>query len=238
MTSKLPDILEPVTMKIRDTEKLKVIELKDALKLRSCSTKGNKPTLTARLKNEIDKKLEVVCALGEVEVENVTGEGFSVGEKWEPEAANDEDVCIEQGIKEIGGKFFREPTVLPAEYVEDENGATKKYYTLNFDRPYFISSCKQPKLNRYQNPMKYRKGDYIYEDRTHTESLPNIDFLEKHGINTTSHPADWYNVLMPRSRRRQDKNGVTSIDYFTSFTNKKAYLYKAGSGVTQYPDFK
>ena len=40
MTSKLPDIPEPVTMKIRDVEKLKVIELKDALKLRGCSARG------------------------------------------------------------------------------------------------------------------------------------------------------------------------------------------------------
>ena len=72
--------------------------------------------------------------------------------------------------------------------------------------------------------MKDRKGDYIYEDRTHTESLLNLEFLENHGINTTSHPADWYNVLMPRSTRRQDKNGVTSIADLNSFTNKKAYL--------------
>ena len=43
---------------------------------------------------------------------------------------------------------------------------------------------------------------------------------------------------MPRSTRRQDKNGVTSIADFTSFTNKKAYMYNAGSGGTQYPDFK
>ena len=86
--------------------------------------------------------------------------------------------------------------------------------------------------------MKYRKGDCIYEDRAHAESLPNLEFLESHGINTTSHPADWFNVLMLRSTRRQDKNGVTSIDDFISFTNKKAYLYNAGSGGTQYPDFK
>ena len=49
MTSKLPDIPEPVTLKIRDIEKLKVIELKDALKLRGCSAKGNKPSLAMKL---------------------------------------------------------------------------------------------------------------------------------------------------------------------------------------------
>ena len=65
MTSKLPDIPEPMTMKIRDVEKLKVIELKDALKLRGCSAKGNKPALISRLKYAIEKNLKVVCDLGE-----------------------------------------------------------------------------------------------------------------------------------------------------------------------------
>ena len=59
-------------------------------------------------------------------MENFAGEGFSVGAKWELEASNDDNVCIEEGIREIGGKVFREPTVQPDEYVEDENGATKK----------------------------------------------------------------------------------------------------------------
>ena len=43
---------------------------------------------------------------------------------------------------------------------------------------------------------------------------------------------------MTRSKRRQDNNGFTSIADFTSFKNKKAYLYNAGSGGTQYLDFK
>ena len=171
-------------------------------------------------------------------MENFAGEGFSVGAKWELETASEDDVCIDEGIREIGGKLFLEPTVRPAEYVEDEHGATKTNYILNFDRPPFISLCKQPKLNIYQKTIKHRKGDYIYEDLTHTESLPILEFLESHGINTTSYPADWYNVLMPRSTRRQDNNGLTSVADFTSFTNKKAYLYNAGSGGTQYPYFR
>ena len=99
VTSKLPDIPDPVILKIRDIEKLKVVGLKDALKKRGCSTKGNKPALTARLKDAIEKNLEVVCDLGEGEVEMFSGEGFSVGVKWELEAANDDNVCIEEVIR-------------------------------------------------------------------------------------------------------------------------------------------
>ena len=135
VTSKLPDIPEPVTMKIRDVEKMKVIELKDAFKLRGCSTKGNKPSLTARLKYAIEKNLEVFCDIGKGGVEIFVGEGFSVGAKWELEAVNDNYVCIEEVIREIGGKVFREPTVWPAEYVEDENGATQKIIHSNFIAP-------------------------------------------------------------------------------------------------------
>ena len=177
VTSKVADIPEPVTSKIRDIEKLKVVELKDALSKRGCSAKGNKTALPARLKDAIEKNLSVVSDIGEGEVKNFAGEDFSVGTKCELEAANDDDVCIEEGIGEIGGTVFREPTVRPAEYAEYEHGATKKNYTLNFDRPPFISSCKHLELNRYQNPMKDQKGDCIYEDRTHTESLQNLDFL-------------------------------------------------------------
>ena len=64
--------------------------------------------------------------------------------------------------------------------------------------------------------MKERKGDYIYKDRTHTELLPNIEFLESHGISTTSHISYWFNVLMLRNTRHQDKNGVMSIADFNS----------------------
>ena len=71
MTSKVPDIPEPMTLKIRDIEKLKVVDLRDALKKRGLIAKGNKPTLTERLKYAIDKKLEVVCDLGEGEVKNL-----------------------------------------------------------------------------------------------------------------------------------------------------------------------
>ena len=98
VTSKLPDIPEPVTMKIGDVEKLKVIKLKDAIMLRGFSAKGNKPALISRLKDSIQNNLEVVCDICEGGVENFAGEGFSVGARWELEAANDDDVCIEEGI--------------------------------------------------------------------------------------------------------------------------------------------
>ena len=72
-----------------------------------CSAKGNKPALTARLKDAIEKKLEVVGDLGKGGVETFAGEGFSIGAKWKLDAVDENDVCIEECIREIGGKVFR-----------------------------------------------------------------------------------------------------------------------------------
>ena len=71
VTYKVPDIPEHVTLKIRDIEQLKVVELKDRLKKMGCSAKGNKLALTARLKDTIWEELAVVSDLGE-----------GVGAKW------------------------------------------------------------------------------------------------------------------------------------------------------------
>ena len=112
-----------------------------------------------------------------------------------------------------------------------------KKYKLTVDCPPFISQCKQPILNRYGNPTTNTDGDYEYEDRPHKESLPNLDFLMLHSITPYSHPAEWYNVPVPRNRKRQGSERLTSIVDITSFTNKKAYLFNAGRGSTQYPNF-
>ena len=70
--------------------------------------------------------------------------------------------------------------------------------------------------------MKNYDGEYEYEERPHKESLPNLEFLMMHGITPDSHPAGWYNVFVPRNRKRQGSEGLPSIADITSFTNKKA----------------
>ena len=115
---------------------------------------------------------------------------------------NGDNVCTEEGIRGIRGKVFCETTVRPSEYVEDEHGATKNIIHSTLIAHLLFHRASSRKINRYQKPMKDRKGDYIYKDRTHTESLLVFEFLESHSINPTSHPADWYNVLIPLSTRR------------------------------------
>ena len=57
-----------------------------------------------------------------------------------------------------------------------------------------------------------------------------------HGITPDSHPNEWYDVFVPRNLKRHGSEGLASIAYITYFTNKKAYLFNAGRGGTQYPN--
>ena len=161
------------------------------------------------------------------------GEGFAVGARLELECAGEGNVCIEEGIFHIGGADLLEPTVWPEEFVLGEDGSIKNNYKLTFDCPPFISSCNQIVLNRQGKAKKYIDGNYRYEYYPHTTYLPNIKFLQERGITPDYHPDEWNNIFMPRSKRRQDSPEVVLIADFTSYTNKKAYLYNSGKDGTQ-----
>ena len=107
-----------------------------------------------------------------------------------------------------------------------------------FDRPPFISSSKHPQFNTRGNLKYDDNGNVLYEDKSHNESVPNIDFLIEHGISPSSHPAYWFDMFMPRMKRRQTGLNTTSIAEFTSSTNKKAILSNAGQKGEQYAHFQ
>ena len=58
-----------------------------------------------------------------------------------------------------------------------------------------------------------------------------------HGITTYSHPDEWYDVFVPRNRKRQGSKWLTIISDIILFTDKKSYLFNAGRGGTQYRNF-
>ena len=103
------------------------------------------------------------------------------------------------------------------------------------DPPSFIYQCKQPILNRSEKPIKNADDEYEYKEHPHKGSLPNLEFLMMHGITTNSHTDEWYDVFVPRNRKRKFSEGFTSISDTTLFTNKKVYLLNSGKGGTQYP---
>ena len=103
------------------------------------------------------------------------------------------------------------------------------------DPPSFIYQCKQPILNRSEKPIKNADDEYEYKEHPHKGSLPNLEFLMMNDITTNSHTDEWYDVFVPRNRKRKFSEGFTSISDTTLFTNKKVYLLNSGKGGTQYP---
>ena len=70
---------------------------------------------------------------------------------------------------------------------------------------------------------------------------PNKSFLKKHGLDEHSHPADWFNALMPLTPKDNLEhlrdvdvkgNGKTkfAISNWISYTNQKASMANAGEG--------
>ena len=85
---------------------------------------------------------------------DLAGDDFSIGEILWLEDENDDDICTEEGIHNMGGTQLCEPTVQPAEFVEGQYGAILFFYKLTFNCHPFISQCKQSILNRSGKPIK------------------------------------------------------------------------------------
>ena len=82
-----------------------------------------------------------------------------------------------------------------------------------------------------------RDGRVMYKKQSSDETVPNIEAINEAGLNCQSHPATWFNLFMPREKRRQDNPDVVSVVDFTSWTNTKAVMENAGPGGVLYPDF-
>ena len=73
------------------------------------------------------------------------------------------------------------------------------------------------------------QGEFVYDRVLSDELLPNIEYLHQHGININSQPSDWYELFIPKNRRRQDNN-ITKCTFedITAWKNTKAMMMNAG----------
>ena len=71
---------------------MKVVELKEELNKRTCSIKGVTAELKLRLKDAVDNNIPLATNIADAVMDNIAGDEFALGAKWELEGANDDGI--------------------------------------------------------------------------------------------------------------------------------------------------
>jgi len=196
----------PTVLTEADVMNMLVSELKTHLKNRALSVKGRKSELQERLKSAVRNNAQVVTEMDPNVAENLAGDTFDPGARWvllEP----DNDGEVEEEVLEIDGVDFHGPTSDGA-----GKGAKRYNYNEQFDRLVFNGTAKQPKLWRNGRIALGHNRNVQYEVRSHTETIPNVDFCTKHGLDLESHPAEWFEAFLPIKNGR--RGGGVALPFF------------------------
>ena len=86
--------------------------------------------------------------------------------------------------------------------------------------------------------MKDSHGKYVYKKMASNATVANLDFLFLHNINLDSHPAEWFNILFPKSRTKNTHPKAVKIEYFQSWTNTKEMMANTGRRGDKYKEFE
>ena len=216
------------TLVVEKIDKMMVSELKDHLRERNLSLTGRKAVLVERLKMAVVSGAPIIGNMPQEEKENMGGQGFSSLARWEllePEDA----IVSEEGLA-------RAPTVPANEALC--MGAPKRNYEHRFDRPLFQHEVLLPKRDSMGRIMRTMDGKVRYENKKTDETVPNIQAIHDAGLDCDSHPALWFDLFMPREKKRQEHPDVVTLADFTTWTNMKAAMENAGRGGVLYPEFK
>ena len=87
-----------------DIEKLKLVELKEELKKCTCSIKRVKAELHLRLKQTVENNMPLASNIDDAVMYDLEGGELALGEKWEPEGADDDDSIV--AINQFQSKLF------------------------------------------------------------------------------------------------------------------------------------
>ena len=204
-----------------DLTKLTVNKLKDELKQRNLATSGKKEVLVERLKKAIDENAPIVTDEAVGNVERV-GQEFDVDSFWKYIEADGEYITeADDG--------FRAPTA-----PRGEVGTLKKRnYTEMFDRDVWMGETELPVLDKLGRPKYSATGHDNLEWRKVNcdETVPKLSFLMENDLTRNSHPAEWFESVLPnRSKRYGDKSSFT-VEKFWKWTNLRATLEGAGDTI-------
>ena len=122
---------------------------------------------------------------------------------------------------------------------EGETTCVKKYnYSDTYDRPPFIQQVTIPKVNVCGNIMYNLNGSVRYTKENSDQTVPNIPFLHKNGLNVNSYPFEWFDLFMPMKRKRQMNPNIVTMEQLTTWSNTKTVLHNAGGGGVKYENFQ
>ena len=86
--------------------------------------------------------------------------------------------------------------------------------------------------------MKDSHGNYVYQKMASNATVPNLDFLFLHNINLDYHPAEWLNILFPKSRTKNTHPKAVTIEEFQYWKNTKAMMENSGRRGGKYKGFE
>ena len=193
-----------------DVDKMKNTELKEELIKRGLARGGNKPVLIERLKEAIRMNVPLVGNMTAEVRNNLAGDAFNGGAHWAM-LEQDGDIIVEE--TETEGERFRNPTV-PRNQDWDYNtgdAPVKRDYATIADRGVFVNTVKKPVFNT-NGTVRKRREKIVWKECNSEQTLPNVDFLEKNGIDHNSHPAEWVNLFIPWIK---DRNNDAMMDLVT-----------------------
>ena len=99
-------------------------------------------------------------------------DGFAAHARWKIVNPSEDDVIDEASLQTIDGVRFQNPTARD-NIVPGVEGATKKNYSVTFDRPPFIQSTLQP--TKANGTFLYDRQDrHQYSVQPTTTTLPNL----------------------------------------------------------------
>ena len=226
-----------------DVMRLSVAQLKAELRKRGRGTGGNKSAMQVRLKEAIDLNVPVLEESGGNEARRPDFmTGLDVTAKWELLTRCDDP--IPEPDNDDGN--LRPPTEMNADpnpkygFIETFNripftGTTEK---MRYYRPNGRSINRSRKEKR-RRQSESRHSRPVLEVQPRKLGGPNTDFLNRYGLDETSHPMDWFTALMPLTpddnkedpsvvNVKGDRRTKFAVSNWTAYSNTKAMLTRAG----------
>ena len=235
----------PVFILGTDIMGLKVELLKTELKQRGLGLAGRKADLQARLRENIH--LPVNIGAGGVAPRDASMNGLPMSARWELLMPNPVPVTEPTNADVSIRPLTKRDAPVTKKFGYDELFDRIPFTGTNEKIMYTNNSDRMRKRGTSLLPNMHSRAGARVEVKPRVMGGPNKDFLKKYGLNEKSHPMDWLNAILPLTQKgnleeiqdidvKGDGISKFSVSNWTSYTNAKAMLSRAGEKGHIYKD--